>query len=613
MQRANMRDTADLLRTNDQLRKEISALTLENVRLREERLYAEKALKAAKEAAQRRTDELQSANGQLQARKKELELLMQELLKHRDHLEELVENRTSELKTANKHLGQVIRERVQAEKGLRATNELLEKVFSNIHVMVAYMDTHFNFIRVNRAYAKADEHDPGFFTGRNHFDLYPSEENEAIFRRVLETGEPYFTYGKPFEYPHHPERGVTYWDWSLQPVKESDNTVSGLVLSLVNVTERHRAENALRESEEKFRKLSQEFNILLDAIPDTIILLSPDLKVMWANSGALSGKDAGNPSPIGSHCYRFLHGRYSPCEGCPAVRSFSTAREEDSQISSPGGKLMDLRAFPIRDEGGRVQSVIIISSDITEKMTLQAEVMRADHLASVGKLAAGVAHEINNPINGIINYAQILANKSEKGTKENDIATRIIKEGDRIAGIVKSLLSFARDRKEEKKPVPIYEILSDSLALTGAQMQKDGITIKVETPAYLPEIIANPQQVQQVFLNVISNARYALNQKYQGKHKGKLFCITGEPFSVDSRPHVRITFYDRGTGMSNEVLNKIINPFFSTKPSGTGLGMSISHGIISDHGGKLLIESEEGEFTRVTIELPARERRSHER
>ncbi|MCC6346051.1 MAG: PAS domain-containing protein, partial [Nitrospirales bacterium] len=496
---------------------------------------------------------------------------------------------------------------------LRATNELLEKVFSNIHVMVAYMDTRFNFIRVNRAYAEADEHAPDFFIGRNHFDLYPDEENEAIFRKVLETGVPYFVYGKPFEYRHHPERGVLYWDWSLQPVREADTTISGLVLSLVNVTERHRAENALRESEEKFRKLSQEFNTLLDAIPDTIILLSPELRILWANRGAAGRSDACDSSPIGSYCYRFLQGKHAPCEGCPAVRSFSTAREEGAQLSSPGGKLMDLRAFPIRDEGGGVQSVIIISSDITEKMMLQAEVMRADHLASVGKLAAGVAHEINNPINGIINYAQILANKSERGTKENDIAARIIKEGDRIAGIVKSLLSFARDRKEEKKPVPVYEILSDSLALTGAQMQKDGITIKMETPAYLPEIIANPQQIQQVFLNVISNARYALNQKYRGKHKGKLFSITGEPVSIDNRPHVRITFHDRGTGMPPGVLDKIINPFFSTKSSGTGLGMSISHGIICDHGGKLLIESEEGEFTRVTVELPARERRFHER
>ncbi len=109
--------------------------------------------------------------------------------------------------------------------------------------MIAYMDRDFNFIRVNQAYAEADERTPEFFIGKNHFGLYPSEENEAIFRHVVEDSEPYFAYEKPFEYAGHPERGVTYWDWSLQPVKEADGTVSGLILILLDVTDRKRAED----------------------------------------------------------------------------------------------------------------------------------------------------------------------------------------------------------------------------------------------------------------------------------------------------------------------------------------------------------------------------------
>ena len=112
---------------------------------------------------------------------------------------------------------------------LTKANELLERIFSSIHVMIAYMDKDFDFIQVNRAYAEADERDPVFFVGKNHFALYPNEENEAIFRQVVETGQPYYTFDKPFEYPEHPERGVTYWDWSLQAVKEADGKVSGVV------------------------------------------------------------------------------------------------------------------------------------------------------------------------------------------------------------------------------------------------------------------------------------------------------------------------------------------------------------------------------------------------
>jgi len=145
--------------------------------------------------------------------------------------------------------------RKRTGEALRDTNELLEKIFSTTHLLIAYMDTDFNFIRVNRAYAEADDRESEFFVGRNHFDLYPNEENEAIFRRVVETGEPYSTYAKPFEYAEHPERGVTHWDWTLHPVKAASGEVEGLVLCLVNVTERIKAEEELRKHRDHLEEL----------------------------------------------------------------------------------------------------------------------------------------------------------------------------------------------------------------------------------------------------------------------------------------------------------------------------------------------------------------------
>ncbi|MBW1739645.1 MAG: PAS domain S-box protein [Deltaproteobacteria bacterium] len=143
----------------------------------------------------------------------------------------------------------------QVKEALWDTYELLEKIFSTTHLLIAYMDKDFNFIRVNLAYAAADDREPDFFVGKNHFDLYPHKDNESIFRRVVETGEPYTAYAKPFEYVEHPELGETYWDWTLHPVKDASGKVEGLVLCLVNVTERIKAEEALRESQKLYKAL----------------------------------------------------------------------------------------------------------------------------------------------------------------------------------------------------------------------------------------------------------------------------------------------------------------------------------------------------------------------
>jgi PAS domain S-box-containing protein len=387
-----------------------------------------------------------------------------ELLKHRKYLMELVEDRTKELQSSN--------------ESLQDTIDLLENVFSNVHVLIAYMDRDFNFIKVNSTYAEADGKDPAFFIGKNHFDLFSNRENEEIFRNVVKTGKPYFTHARPFQYVHNPERGTTFWDWSLKPVIDIVGRVSGLVLSLI---------------------------------------------------------------------------------------------------------------------------------DVTDNIVLYGELMRADHLASIGKLAAGVAHEINNPINGIINYAQILSNRSEPGSKEKDIAGRIIKESDRIAGIVSSLLSFSRDNKGAKTPVHLSEIIDDARALIETQLKKQGIKMNMDIPPGLSRIYANKQQIEQVLLNMISNARYALKQKYPDDNNTKIMEISGENIMKEDVPYVRVIFYDNGTGIPPEILNRITDPFFSTKPEGegTGLGLSICHGIIMDHNGSLKIESSEGEFTRIIIDLPA--------
>ncbi len=144
-----------------------------------------------------------------------------------------------------------VTERKRAAQEIGRTKELLERMFESIHVLVAYMDRDFNFIRVNRAYAEADGRAPEFFPGKNHFALYPGEEVEAIFRRVVETGEPYVAIERPFVYAEHPERGTSYWDWRVEPVKDAGGRVESIVFTLLNVTERVLTAQRLRQGLER--------------------------------------------------------------------------------------------------------------------------------------------------------------------------------------------------------------------------------------------------------------------------------------------------------------------------------------------------------------------------
>ncbi|MGE5752579.1 MAG: MASE3 domain-containing protein, partial [Deltaproteobacteria bacterium] len=176
--------------------------------------------------------------------------------------------------------------RKRGEKALRDSTELLEKVFSNIHLSVVNLDRDFRFLRVNQAYADASGHPPEFFTGKNHFDLYPHEENEAIFRKVVETGEPFNVYAKPFILPDRPERGVTYWDWSLLPLKEPGGKVNGLIFCLVDVTDRRQAEMELRALNRTLGEVSDTLRSVIQASPLPILLLDSEGKVKIWNPAA---------------------------------------------------------------------------------------------------------------------------------------------------------------------------------------------------------------------------------------------------------------------------------------------------------------------------------------
>lgn len=250
-----------------------------------------------------------------------------------------------------------------------------------------------------------------------------------------------------------------------------------------------------------------------------------------------------------------------------------------------------------------------------ERQELQAQLIQSQKLESIGTLASGVAHEINNPIAAVKGYTEIIQENAPAGSQIAVYAKEISKASDRIMTIVKNLLAYARFETQPVHPESLSSIIDETLSLIRTVMRHDQIKIDIQLPEVLPPLKCRHNQIQQVIMNLLTNARDTLNEKYPGAHDNKRIMITAQQIAgekvrqagVDpSSTWLRVTVEDHGLGIPESLHQRILDPFFTTKPrdKGTGLGLFISHGIVKEHGGILWVESKEGQWSRVHVDLP---------
>ncbi|MBP2688807.1 MAG: sensor histidine kinase, partial [Deltaproteobacteria bacterium] len=227
----------------------------------------------------------------------------------------------------------------------------------------------------------------------------------------------------------------------------------------------------------------------------------------------------------------------------------------------------------------------------------QAQLVQSEKLAAFGQLGAGIAHEVKNPLAGILGYAQLSLRKSEPDTVLHNNLKIIEKETKRCRTIIDNLLKFARQEKVERKPLELNGVVEDTAALVDHQLGMHRIRLEKELARDLPAILGNANQLQQIFLNLVLNAQQAMEGT-----GGRIRITTGR--TGDGRAEVRIS--DTGPGIPKEIQARLFEPFFTTKPAGkgTGLGLSVTYGIVKDHKGEILVESEPGQGATFIILFP---------
>lgn len=350
-----------------------------------------------------------------------------------------------------------------------------------------------------------------------------------------------------------------------------------------------------RRLQRKIRESKRSLQTIVDGIPDQLSLQKPNYEIVRVNQEVVARYQKTFQELIGRKCHEVYYGRSEPCEECPVAATFETRQPASIVRRIPEGeRVLRISSYPISDETGTLISVLEYTKDITEEQRFQEQLIRSEKLAGLGILTSGFAHEINNPLSGIIGMAEI-AMEEEDPVKVRECLNDILRCGQKIEEIVKELSSYSRTaRREGQTGVDVIEVMENALKMvqrvskTPVKVSRDFQTVE--------RVEANSGELQLVFHHLLSNAYQAMNEK-----GGKL-SLTTRP----AKDKIEITVADNGMGIPSGAIQQIFDPFFTLRKvgEGKGLGLNIAYRIITKYDGTISAESIEHVGTTFTIQLP---------
>jgi PAS domain S-box-containing protein len=480
--------------------------------------------------------------------------------------------------------------RKRAEVAFQEAQARFEGIFESSRDAIGYVSLDGKIILANESFARLTGYTREELMDRTHRDFTPAEYQDLQARevaRILQTGQ-------STEY----EREFLRKDGSRVPVavtlfmvKGSDGKPGGVAAVVRDITERKRAEQSLRESEQRYRQL-------VDVSPDAILINRGD-RIVFTNRGGLELLGATSPDQIlGRSPLDFVHPD-SHQQVKDRTRQLLEGLDQvplvEEKFLRLDGSVVDVEFTAARYMDQNEAALQVVLRDITQRKRLQEQLRRTERVAELGTLASGMAHEIGTPMNVILGRAEYLMNRTEDEPIKKGLQTSV-NQVERITRVMNQLLSFARRRTPERRVVDVKQIVEVNLDLFQERLARHQIEVKMDFEKACPPVHADVDQMSQVLINLLMNAVHAM------PNGGRVHIAArcAEPDMVEW------TMADTGSGIPPDVVTKIFDPFFTTKEFGvgTGLGLTVVKGIIEEHGGSISVQSEPGKGTTFRLLLP---------
>lgn len=395
----------------------------------------------------------------------------------------------------------------------------------------------------------------------------------------------------------------TFSQKDLQLLDSISNSIAGAIENARLFGELNKAYQEMARTQSLIIESRNTLRTLFDGIEDSICIVGQDLRIHALNQAAGAQVGLVPQRGVGKYCYEILDQSNQPCEHCPAAETFRTGKPvqvTQSRKERDGRpRQLEIRTYPLENPEGIVDRAIEIIRDVTEMRQMEDTLVQSAKLSAVGELAAGVAHEINNPLTAVYGNAQMLLRGLDAADPRYQMAQLIERAGLRASQVVRNLLDFSRQEDYEFSAIDLNSTIEDSLALVLHQLQRAQVQVAKSLQDDLPLISASPSHLQTVWTNLLINARDAIGDQPEGRIQ------IATRLSEDGQS-AEAMFTDNGPGIAEKDLTRIFEPFFTTKPRGrgSGLGLYVSYMIVAHHRGAMEVTSRVGEGTTFVVRLP---------